>query len=122
MICLTVSVMEKMTKITTEAVRRYFNSLSKFGYKNYVAVEKLLVLTHLEELLDYDILGFVSKEDYSIIIKALEYLAGSTCLIDFPSYATYDNLVKKQTKELTPRIDESGIFRVSETSLLRIKM
>lgn len=114
--------MEKVTKTTEEAIRRYFNSLFKFGYRKYADAEKLLVLTYINDLLDYDLFGFMTEEDYNIITRALNCLVGSTCIIDFPSYNTYDSLIRKQIREVTPRIDETGIFRVCEYSLMRIKM
>ena len=57
--------MEEVTNITENTVNRYFNSLSKLGYRNYTDVYKIIILTFLEELLDYDFFGFVSK--YTII-------------------------------------------------------
>lgn len=114
--------MEKVTKVTEEAIRRYFDSLFKFGYKKYADVERLLVLTYIDELLEYDLFGFMTEEDYNIIMRALGCLVGSTCIIDFPSYATYNSLIRKQTMEINPRVDETGIFRVCEASLMRVKM
>lgn len=102
--------MEKVTKVTEEAIRRYFNSLFKFGYRKYIDVERLLVLIYIEELLKHDLFGFMTEEDYNIIMRAFGYLVGSTCLIDFPSYATYNSLIRKQTIELNSRVDETGIL------------
>ena len=114
--------MEKVTKVTEEAIRRYFDSLFKFGYKKYADVERLLVLTYIDELLEYGLFGFMTEEDYNIIMRALGCLVGNTCIIDFPSYATYDSLIRKQTMGINPRVDETGIFRVCEASLMRVKM
>lgn len=114
--------MERVTKVTHESLKRYFNSLFKFGYKKYPDVEKLLVLTYIDDLLEYSLFGFMTEEDYNIIIRALNCLGGSACIIDYPSYATYDSLIRKQNNNITPRIDESGIFRVCEASLMRVKM
>lgn len=114
--------MEAVSKITAEAVRRYFNALFKFGYKNYEDVEKVIILMHLDELLSEDFFGFVTKEDFNAIMKAFYYLAGSNCMIEYPSFATYDKLFKNEYVEITPRLDGNGIFRVCEQSLLRTKM
>lgn len=114
--------MERVTKVTAEAVKRYFDSLFKFGYKKYGDVNRLLVLSFLEELLTHGSSEFITEEDYNIIMKGVYCLVGSTCMIDFPSYATYDSLMRTQNMELNPRSDEGGIFRVCEESLMRVKM
>lgn len=114
--------MEVVSNITVEAVRRYFNSLFKFGYKRYKDVEKLLVLIHLEELLSEDFFGYVSEDDYNTIIKAFYALIGSNCMIDYPSFNSYDKLFRSNLNEVTPRLDGNGIFRVCESSLMRTKM
>lgn len=114
--------MERVINMAAESVRRYFDSLFKFGYKNYNDVDRLLVLTYLEELLSYGSNGFLTEEDYRIIINGIYCLGGSTCIIDFPSYATYDSLIKARDAKFTPRRDEDGIFRLCESSLIRTKM
>lgn len=114
--------METVSKITAEAVRRYFNALFKFGYKNYKDVEKVLVLIHLDELLSEDFFEYLSEEDYNNIMKAFYVLAGSTCMIDYPSFASYDKLFRSNSGEVTPRLDGNGIFRVCEGSLIRTKV
>ena len=114
--------MKAISKITAEAVRRYFNSLFKFGYKNYKETEELLVLTHLDELLWEDFLESVSEEDYKHIIKAFYVLVGSNCMIEYPSFASYDKLFRNSLDGVTPRLDSSGILRSCEGSLMRTKM
>ena len=111
--------MEEVTNITENTVNRYFNSLSKLGYRNYTDVYKIIILTFLEELLDYDFFGFVSEEDYNAIMKAIYCLADNTCTIEFPSYATYDSIFRKSDVDLTPRVTEDGIFRTSERHELK---
>lgn len=114
--------MEEVTNITENTVNRYFNSLSKLGYRNYTDVYKIIILTFLEELLDYDFFGFVSEEDYNAIMKAIYCLADNTCTIEFPSYATYDDIFRKSSVDLTSRITEDGIFRISEGYNMRVKV
>lgn len=111
--------MEEVTNLTENTINRYFNSLSKLGYKNYTDVYKIIILTFLEELLGYDFFGFVSEEDYNVIMKAIYCLADNTCIIEFPSYATYDSIFRKSDIDLTPRITEDGIFRTSERHELK---
>lgn len=113
--------MEEVTNITENTINRYFNSLSKLGYKNYTDVYKIIILTFLEELLGYDFFEFVSEEDYTAIMQAIYCLAGNTCIIEFPSYATYDSIFRKSDVDLTPRITEGGILRTSERYNMKAK-
>lgn len=114
--------MEVITNISAEAIRRYFNILIKLGYKNYEDVYKIIVLTYLEELLSDNFSLYITEKDYDDIMKVFYQLLGSNCLIDFPSYATYDKLFKNRYDDVTPRLDGNGIFRVCEDSIIRVKM
>ena len=114
--------MERVTNIAIEALRRYFDSLFKFGYKNYADVERLIILTFLEEMLSYNYFGYVTEEDYNSIIKSMYCLAGDTCIIDFPSYATYDSIIRDYVNKIIPRESEDGNLRISEDCEIREKV
>ena len=107
--------MDKVTKVAVDSIRGYYNSLSTFGYSNYVNVGNLLILTFLEELLDCDSQQYIDEQDYNNIIRALYNLTGNACNIDYPSYDAYIN----QTVQV--RTDGSGNFRLSEQSIFRVK-
>lgn len=113
--------MEEILKISEEALNRYFITLSQFGYRKYSDVDRLLVLLFLEETLSHDFLGFITEEDYRIITNSFYCLAGSNCMIDFPTFSNYDSLVHKTKVPLIPRIAEDNTLRISEGELLRIK-
>lgn len=107
--------MNKVTKVAVDSIRSYYDSLSTFGYSNYVNVGNLLILTFLEELLDCDSQYYITEEDYNNIIKALCNLTDNAYNINYPSYAAY-------IKQITNfRIDDSGNFRISEQSEFRVK-
>lgn len=114
--------MEEITNIALEALRRYYDSLSKFGYKKYNEVEKIIILLFLEELLSYNYFGFVTEEDYEVIIKSLYCISNDTCLIDFPSYASYDSLIRDYDSNLILRAAEDNTIRVSENGCFREKV
>lgn len=78
--------MTQVTETSYEAVKRYFDLLKLFGYKSYAEVGKLLVLLHIEELLNGSFSDYVSEADYRIITKALACITNSTCLIPFEDY------------------------------------
>lgn len=110
--------MDEVTKISEEAIQRYFNALSQFGYKKYSDVDRLLVLLFIEEVLTYDFSMFITEEDYKIIVNALYCLYGSNCMIDFPAFASYDSLVHK-SKDRSLRITEDSILRVCQGDYFR---
>lgn len=75
-----------MKDLINTSLKRYFNSLFKFGYKSYNEVNKLLVLLFIQELLNSDCKNFITEKDYITIHKILYCLYGSTCLIPYPEY------------------------------------
>ena len=96
----------EITNITNEALRRYFKSLATFGYMKYSEVDKLIVLSFIEELMTGPLSIYITEEDYKVLLNALECLYGSTCLIDFPSYNVYDNIIHEIRKEFNFVEDE----------------
>lgn len=72
-----------ITKITSEAIDKYYNSLSVLGYRPQSDANKLLVLSFIEELMTGDMSYLINNEDYRIIHRVLNCLYGS-CLIPFP--------------------------------------
>lgn len=63
--------MDDITNIAEEALKRYFNALSKLGYKNYDDVSKLLVLLFIEELLTSEFSFYITESDYKSITKRI---------------------------------------------------
>lgn len=106
--------MDNVTNIANEALRRYFNALSKLGYKDYGDVAKLLVLLFIEELLTSEFSFYVTEEDYRSITNALYCIMGNNCLIDLPSYTTYDSLFHDN-----PNYLEYIRYRITEDSTIR---
>lgn len=103
-----------MDEITFEAVNKYFTHLSNVGYFSQSNIDKLLLLTFIQEMIDNDFRGLISEEDYDYINKALYCLYGSSCLIPYPDYY---NTKRRRTmyigsiSELTHRVEaleESG--------------
>lgn len=111
---LTYLIVDAMDEMTYQAISKYFTHLSNVGYFNQSNVNKLLLLTFIQELVDYDFRGLISEEDYNDINKALYCLYGSSCLIPYPDYY---NTKRRRTmyigsiSELTHRVEaleESG--------------
>lgn len=85
--------MEELTKISEEAIQRYFTTLAQFGYKNYSDVYKLITILFIEEFLSSSSFSeFITEEDYRYIVSAMYCILGSNCLIKFPEFNNYDTL------------------------------
>lgn len=114
--------MDQITNISSTAIQRYFNTLSKLGYKSYNDVNRLLVLLYIEEILTSEYLDFINEEDYNILIKTLYCLAGNSCMIKYPTFNNYDNIIHNQQKDLIPRVTENNILRFCEQVKIRTKI
>lgn len=69
-----------------EALCRYFEHLCNTGYMKQSEVDKLLVLTMVQRMVDCDFRGYLNEEDYEKIGDALYNLYGTSCLIPYPDY------------------------------------
>lgn len=113
--------MNEITEISKVAVDRYFNTLALFGYKNYTDVYKLLTLLYIEELLTQQAYsGFISEEDYRVIMDALYCLTGSTCLIPYPEFINNDSLIHETLRNYIPRVTQDSNLRYTEESNPRV--
>lgn len=97
-----------MDNLTYEALSKYFTHLSNVGYFKQSDVDKLIVLTFIQELLDRDFRGLVTEDDYNYIVKAMYCLYGSSCLIPYPDYystKTRGIMYIGSMSELTHRVE-----------------
>ena len=111
--------MDEITKLSYNAISRYFTSLSQFGYKNYNDVNKLLALLALDDMLNI-FSEYIDENDLKSIVNAIYCLSGTTCLIDFPSYFNNNTLFHKTKINYIARISEDSILRIDEGSLVRV--
>ena len=113
--------MDNITAISSEAFERYFNTLSKLGYKSYSDVNKLLVLSIIEDILSGELSFFVTEEDYRSITNAIYCIMGNNCLIDLPSYDTWDSAIHENKNRGSYRLTEGDVLRITEDSIFRIE-
>lgn len=93
-----------MDNIIYSAITKYYKALSKLGYFKYRDVFRLLVLCFFRDFVYKDYRGLITKEDYSIIEKALNCLFGSNCLIPYPDYLKMGKLYIGGMTELAHRV------------------
>ena len=111
--------MDNITSLLINSINKYFHTLSVFGYKDYDSVNKLILLSFIEELLAGELSIFLNEEDYKSVTKCLYCICGKDCMINFPSYNSNDSIIHPNIVPLTPRISENCIIRVDEDNLMR---
>lgn len=111
----------ELTNLTLDSIIKYFNIVSKLGYKEYNDVYKVLILIFIEELLTSDFSYFINEKDYKTISNSINCLLGSSCLINMPLYNTYDSLLHEKKFDLITRITEDYLIRITEDNVVRIK-
>ena len=114
--------MNNFLDIANDSLKYYFHSLFRLGYKNYEETYKILVLTFLIDLLDLDFLEFISEEDYKEIIDAIYHLAEHSSSIGFPSFPTYDNLVKDILTSYTSEITNENALIIDGEDIVLLKI
>ena len=80
-----------MGNITFNTLSKYFTNLANTGYRKNSDVMRVLLLSHINKLLNNDFRGFITEEDYKKIERALYCLYGSSCLIPYPDYYNTKN-------------------------------
>lgn len=109
----------ELTNEVYDAVNRYFSMLSHIGYKSYDQVDRLLIMTFIEELLNGSMSQFLTEKDYITITDGLYCLYG-TCMMPFPEYKrSVDVIVTRNPSEY--RVTETCSMRATETCEQRVK-
>lgn len=84
----------------------YFKALESTGYYRYKDVYKLLILLFWYHLLYEDYRGYMTREDYKTIEKALNCFYGTSCLIPYTDYLKMGKLKLGGITELLARTKE----------------
>lgn len=106
-----------MDNFIYQAIDKYFKALSKLGSFNYKQLNKLLVLIFYYHLVYEDYRGYISKEDYRLIEKALNCLYGTNCLIPYPDYLKMGKLHLGEMTEMATRIknlEDTPVIKVRD--------
>ena len=75
-----------MDNVVYESIKRYFTSLSMFGYKSYNDTYKLLYIISIRDFIYNDFRGLITEDDYRIIGSSLYNVFGTTCLLPYPQF------------------------------------
>ena len=92
-----------MDNFVYQSFDKYFQTLGKTGYLSSNNTFKLIVLNFIFELIYKDYRGYVSKEDYLALDRALNCLYGTTCLIPYPDYLKMGKLHLGEMAEVLDR-------------------
>lgn len=100
--------MDNLSNVLERALATYFNVLSSTGYVCYNDVNKLLLLSLIEELTSGPMSAFIDDKDYNSMNNALYCIFGTSCLIPYPP-----------TEESSAVYGEEGSIRISEDDMIR---
>lgn len=95
-------IIDELTKgtnvIAHETLRRYFVTLSQYGYFNYEGVYRILALLMLRDFRQ-EFSCYYNKEDEAIIQRLLNCLYCSICAIPHPDYRNVNTTYQGKTKQ-----------------------
>ncbi len=92
-----------MDRFVYNTFDNYFHALENTGYIKQGTVNNLLVLDFLFNLMYRDYRGYISKEDYHTLDKAINCLYGVNCLIPYPDYLKMGKLHLGEMTEVLSR-------------------
>ncbi len=92
-----------MDSFVYQSLGKYFHALELTGYVSDIKSHSLLVLLYYYNLMYHDYRGYISKEDYHLIERALNCLYGANCLIPYPDYLKMGKLRIGEMTELAQR-------------------
>lgn len=90
-----------MDDIVYESLKRYFVSLSMFGYKSYSDTYKLLYVMSIRDFIYNDFRGLITEDDYRIIERSLYSVLGTTCLLPYPQFCKSKGMNKLHLGSIT---------------------
>ena len=77
--------MEELDNLVSESLNRYFTVLESVGQVSDADTSKLILLQFLQEFLQ-EYQGYITEEDYRVIDRIIQCLAGTSCLIPYRQY------------------------------------
>lgn len=100
--------MDNLSNVLEKALTTYFNVLSSTGCVCYNDVNKLLLLSLIEEFISGPMSAFIDDKDYNSMNNALYCIFGTSCLMPYPP-----------TEEISAVYDEEGSIRISGDDVIR---
>lgn len=111
--------MDNLTIFTKDTIDNYFTKIKNSGYLSTTDTNNLLILSFIEEMLFYKFSGFIDDKDYNILLSVLTKLYGSSCIMQFPVYTFYSELIRDINNK-TSRSTEEGYIRFTEDTSVRV--
>lgn len=113
--------MDKLIKLASNSLSRYFSTLTNIGYKSQEEVDKMFLLLFIEELLQDNLLSlYITDKDYNTINNILACLYGSSCLIPYPEFKLSKTSLVQRLDLDNVRTTENSIIRFTEDGLFRL--
>lgn len=111
--------MDNITEISHNSLTRYFKTLKNLGYLNKTETDRVLIISFIEEMLNDKFSDFITAEDYEIIVNTVNKIVSNSCIIDFPSFHVYTELVQDIRVHNKIRATEQGYTRITNNNYVR---
>ena len=111
--------MGNLDELTFQALERYFSVLEKVGYVKQKDVDKLVLLTFLQDIIEH-YSYYITEDDYNMINSIIVCLYGSSCLIPFAQYQKISEPVDNYILSIPIRISEDYTIRHSQEEVERL--
>lgn len=112
--------MDNITEISHDSLNKYFKVLKNFGYLNKVETDRVLIVSFIEEMLNDKFSDFITADDYDIIVNTVNKICSNSCIIKFPSFNVYTELIQDVKTYNKPRSTEHGYTRITNNDYVRV--
>lgn len=111
--------MENLDELTFQALERYFSVLEKVGYIKQKDVNKVILLTFLQDLMEH-YSYYITEDDYNMINNIIVCLYSSSCLIPFAQYQKLSEPIDNYILNIPVRISEDYNIRHTQEEVERL--
>jgi hypothetical protein len=112
--------MTNILDITSDALNTYFQVIKHKGYLKKSEVNKVLIISFIEEILDAKFCDFITEDDYNSIINAINRICSNSSIVKFPSFDVYTDLIQDIRIYNNCRMTEDNNLRMSQSGNVRV--
>lgn len=109
-----------INELTLESLKRYFQVLKRTGNVDGSQVNKLLVLSFIDELLHDEYSWFITEDDYAILTNLINCISKSSCIVPYNNVAIHTEPIKNYLEDTPTRVSENVIIRLATEDVLRL--
>ena len=108
-----------INELTLEAIQNYFKVLRRTGNIDTPQVNKLLLLSFIDEL--FQNYGWYSTaEEYTFLMNIVTCISKTTCIVPYNKTAMHIDPINNYLEDTPIRVSEDSIIRLSHNDVLRL--